>query len=188
MLDINNWIMTGHLPTFGIKTWRDMLKKLHWELDRLAEIEDHDHETAAYHCFNAAVTAWHLHEWIWLDIKQNSKLRAQLAREAGIWPQKFEKGDWHKFVQNHETFAPVLRYCRIIVTATKHGGVKFTDEDPTDIEVYTSTSSTLRDNTGRKSQRWKIRIKDRVIPAEFVLDAAGDVWRTFIEEHLTAGD
>jgi len=55
--------MSEDLPTFGIKTSHDMLRKLHWELGQLEKTEDLDHQTAAYHCFNAAVTAWHLYEW-----------------------------------------------------------------------------------------------------------------------------
>ena len=45
------------LPTFGIKTSLEMLDKLHWELDPLAKTGDSDNQAAAYHCFNAAVTA-----------------------------------------------------------------------------------------------------------------------------------
>lgn len=183
--------MPEDLPTFGIKTSHDMLNKLHWELDQLAKTEDSDHQTAAYHCFNAAVTAWHLYEWIWLDIKRDYKLRALLAREAGVPPQKFKKHHWKKFVQKRERFYPILRYCRIIATASKHGGVELTDEDPTDLEVYASARSELSGSSGRSremSLRWKIRIGNKVVPAEFVLELAGHIWREFIDEYGIAGN
>ncbi len=183
--------MPEDLPTFGIKTSHDMLNKLHWELDQLAKTEDSDHQTAAYHCFNAAVTAWHLYEWIWLDIKRDYKLRALLAREAGVPPQKFKKHHWKKFVQNREPFYSILHYCRIIATASKHGGVELTDDDPTDLEVYASARSELSGSSSRSremSLRWKIRIGNKVIPAEFVLESAGHIWREFIDEFGIAGN
>ncbi len=183
--------MSEDLPTFGIKTSRDMLKKLHWELDQLANTEDHDHQTAAYHCFNAAVTAWHLYEWIWLDIKRDCKLRALLAREAGVPPQKFNKHHWAKLVQKRKPFYQILRYCKIIATASKHGGVEFTDKDPTDLEIYASALSELRASPGsssKKPPRWKIRIGDKVLPAEFVLESAWRLWREFIDEYWIVGN
>ena len=185
------WFMSKGPPTFGIKTSRDMLRKLHWELDQLANTEDHDDQTAAYHCFNAAVTAWHLHEWIWLEIKRDDKLRARLAREAGVPPQKFKKHHWAEFMQKRHPFYEVLRYCKIIATASKHAGVELTDEDPMDLEVYASARSTLPDSPGSNfetSWRWKIRIGDKVLPAEFVLESAGHIWREFIDEIGIAGD
>ena len=183
--------MPEDLPTFGIKTSHDMLNKLHWELDQLAKTEDRDHKTAAYHCFNAAMTAWHLYEWIWLDIKRDYKLRARLARKAGIAPQKFKKRDWKNFVENYEFFYPVLRYCKIIATASKHGGVELTDEDPTDLVVYASARSKFPDSSDNRREifsRWKIRIGNKVVPAEFVLESAGAIWREFIDEYEIAGN
>ena len=183
--------MSEDLPTFGIKTSSDMLRKLHWELDQLAKTEDIDHQTAAYHCFNAAVTAWHLYEWIWLDIKRDYKLRARLAREASVPPQQFTKHHWKNFVQRHEKANPFLRYCRVITTASKHGGVEFTDEDPTDLEIYASARSELPDSPGstlERPWRWNIRIGKQVLPAEFVLEFAGHFWRGFIDEYLVEGN
>ncbi len=48
-----------------------MLHKLYWEKEQLRKQVDSqqenlfNHLTAAYFAFNAAVTAWHLTDWIW---------------------------------------------------------------------------------------------------------------------------
>lgn len=88
-------------------------------------------------------------------------------------------------------FYEILRYCKIIATASKHAGVELTDEDPTDLDVYASARSTLPDSPGSspmKISRWKIRLGDKVFPAEFVLESAGMIWREIIDEFGIAGD
>ena len=82
---------------------------------------------------------------------------------------------------------PVLRYCRIIATASKHGGVKFTDEDPTELGIYAvslDNSASTRETLGR----WRIRIDNHVVPAAVILEIAGSIWRDFFDEYLSAGD
>jgi hypothetical protein len=64
-----------------------MRDKLERELERLASATDRD-ELVDYG-LNAAVTAWHLTEWIWADIKHRADILVRLAREAEIGPSKF---------------------------------------------------------------------------------------------------
>ena len=72
------------LPTFDIENPRDMLDKLLREIKRL-ECTD-DREQAADHCFNAAVTAWHIHDWIWREAEANADLKEKLAELAEFTP------------------------------------------------------------------------------------------------------
>ena len=71
-----------HTPpkTLAMNSSRDMLEKLRREIDRLAgsiirqEIVDHG--------LNAAMTAWHLTDWVWREI-QGSTRRPTLTAKAG---------------------------------------------------------------------------------------------------------
>jgi hypothetical protein len=66
--------------TFAINSSRDMLEKLKREIERLAgsiirqEVVDHG--------LNAAMTAWHLTDWTWKEIRNSPRLRS-LTTTAG---------------------------------------------------------------------------------------------------------
>src|SRR6266550_2815650 len=66
--------------TFAINSSRDMLEKLKREIERLAgsiirqEVVDHG--------LNAAMTAWHLTDWTWKEIKDSPRLRSLTTRAA----------------------------------------------------------------------------------------------------------
>ena len=163
------------LPTFDIRTSRDMLDKLSREIKRLETTDNR--EDAADLCFNAAVTAWHLHDWVWKDIKDNWPVRARIAKAAEI-PGKFKKRDWMTFLRSKKAECPALRYCRIIATASKHGGVELTDDDPIeDLRVYTSPAP---------DTRWKPRIGSQVRLAGLVFEDAFSFWNEFIGKYGVA--
>src|SRR5437763_4793646 len=81
--------------TFGINSSRDMLEKLKREIERLAgsitrqEVVDHG--------LNAAMTAWHLTDWTWKEIKDSPRLRSpdqggQAARACSHRQEAAPKG------------------------------------------------------------------------------------------------
>src|ERR1700738_2061197 len=73
--------LTNKFRTFGTTSCRDMLAKLAREVSRpeaAKALED-----AADHGTNAAVTAWHLVDWIWVTIKQDQQLRARVTAGTG---------------------------------------------------------------------------------------------------------
>jgi hypothetical protein len=70
-----------NLRTFGITSCREMLAKLGREISHLETAKTL--EDAADHGTNAAVTAWHLGDWIWVTIKQDPQLRAQVTAGTG---------------------------------------------------------------------------------------------------------
>lgn len=51
--------------TFGIQSWRDMFRKLCFELNEFIETRSSDRDMAArgYRALNLAWTAWHIHDW-----------------------------------------------------------------------------------------------------------------------------
>lgn len=54
----------GQSKRFGISTPRELLSKLLWEIESLADPTT-GITVQGYNCFNAAVTAWHLTDWVW---------------------------------------------------------------------------------------------------------------------------
>ena len=160
---------TENLPTFDIQNSRDMLDKLYREIDRVLDAEDI--WNASDHCFNAAITAWHLHEWVWRDIKPNWHVRARLAKKADVRPPKFKGRRWKAFILSDQTGCPSLRYCRIIATASKHGGVKLIEGDPESIESGGSPAI---------QSRWKIHTGGEVQLAANVFEQAFAYWNELI--------
>src|SRR5215467_5450225 len=65
--------------TLAMNSSRDMLEKLRREIDRLAgsiirqEIVDHG--------LNAAMTAWHLTDWVWREIQNSTRRPTLTAKE-----------------------------------------------------------------------------------------------------------
>jgi hypothetical protein len=100
--------------TFAINSSRDMLEKLKREIERLAgsiirqEVVDHG--------LNAAMTAWHLTDWTWKEIKDSSRLRSLTARAR---MQIRELKQFQEFVKRD---CPDLAYCEGIAVSTKHFG------------------------------------------------------------------
>jgi hypothetical protein len=162
---------TVKLPTFDLETSRDMLDKLYREIDRVLAAEQI--QDAADHCFNAAITAWHLHEWVWKDIRQDWHVRARLAKMAGVRPPKFKGRRWKAFILSQQTGCPALRYCRIIATASKHGGIKLIEGDPEPFEARGSPAI---------EARWKIHTGGKVQLAAMVFEQAFAYWNGLIRD------
>jgi hypothetical protein len=58
------------MPTnkrMGLHSAEDLLRKLRWEMGEMERKIDKvpNDEVGAYHAFNAAVTAWHICDWVW---------------------------------------------------------------------------------------------------------------------------
>jgi hypothetical protein len=100
--------------SLAMQSSRDMLEKLKREIERLAgsiirqEVVDHG--------LNAAMTAWHLTDWTWKEIKDSSRLRSLTARAR---MQIRELKQFQEFVKRD---CPDLAYCEGIAVSTKHFG------------------------------------------------------------------
>ena len=98
--------------TLAINSSRDMLEKLRREIDRLAgsiirqEIVDHG--------LNAAMTAWHLTDWVWREI-QGSTRRPTLTAKAGAPIRELKQ--FQELVKRN---CAELAYCEDIAISTKH--------------------------------------------------------------------
>src|SRR5262245_22906826 len=98
--------------TLAINSSRDMLEKLRREIDRLAgsiirqEIVDHG--------LNAAMTAWHLTDWVWREI-QGSTRRPTLTARAGAPIRELKQ--FQELVKRN---CAELPYCEDIAISTNH--------------------------------------------------------------------
>jgi len=107
------------LIAFEETSAKDVLAKLHREIDRIDSGIDHDH--VGDHVVNAFWTAWHFHEWLWAAIKEKPELKAAILKYRGL------DGE---YIDNRlsfgmalaERFVP-LKICRIIATSPRHVSV-----------------------------------------------------------------
>src|SRR5215510_11821504 len=98
--------------TLAMQSSRDMLEKLRREIDRLAgsivrqDIVDNG--------LNAAMTAWHLTDWVWREI-QGSTRRPTLTARAGAPIREFKQ--FQELVKRN---CAELAYCEDLAISTKH--------------------------------------------------------------------
>jgi hypothetical protein len=64
--------------TFGFDNSVDLVWKLYWEITRLHEATPHDPIDMKCFAFNAAVTAWHLADWVFEDMTLTQRGRHQV--------------------------------------------------------------------------------------------------------------
>jgi hypothetical protein len=98
--------------TFGLENCRSLLNKLLWEKKHL-ESSLGDVEALMFVAFNAAVTAWHLGDWVWADMTEEQ-------RDALRIEWNLELKDRTEFLFALRQRERSLAICREIATASKH--------------------------------------------------------------------
>jgi hypothetical protein len=102
--------------TFHIQSAAHMLQKLRWEFGRAYSLiqSQEDMQAAAYFAINAATTAWHLGDWVCVELT-----------ESNAWAVAKEKLG----TRNEQEFTsylrkdPLLYSCHQIATAFKHRAI-----------------------------------------------------------------
>jgi hypothetical protein len=102
--------------TFDLQGCRDMLDKLVRELQRMGRATE-DRASLGDHAVNFALTAWHLVDWVWAEIRKDYPLRLKLAKEVGCAPAAFDRDQFALWCLRS---CPDLEACQVIATATKH--------------------------------------------------------------------
>jgi hypothetical protein len=105
-----------------------LMAKLLWEIEQIHKQKDEPMLVQMFLSFNAASTAWHLHEWLWkLSNADQQKLLLEAVHAKSPDFQGFKRG-----LQNE---SPAMAICRQIATAGKH---MLVDHDRPDIyaEVF----------------------------------------------------
>ena len=104
----------------------DLFKKLDWEIDNLKEVLTEseaqmghsNHETAAYHAFNTAVTAWHLTDWVWSSLSDRN--RSIQAKKFGFEVSNNNSKNLKSFQQAIRSKSRALEVCWEIANGSKH--------------------------------------------------------------------
>jgi hypothetical protein len=109
--------LSGRGRTFAFESCKDMLTKLAWEaenLDRHIKAGRGVAE-ATYWATNAAITAWHIVDWVWADL--NSEQRSALGGKLGI---TLGGNDGKKQLEEFVCRNQNLNICRAIALTAKH--------------------------------------------------------------------
>jgi hypothetical protein len=109
--------VSGKPQTFGFDNCVDLFWKLDWEIVRLHHASPHDIIDMKCFAFNAAVTAWHLTDWVFEDMTPAQ--RSQHGVRSVVEFQRLVRQQSRHF-----------HLCRQIATASKHRTVKMQAWDP----------------------------------------------------------
>lgn len=112
--------------TFGVRTWRDVFRKLCFELNEFVETRSSDRDMAArgYRALNLAWTTWHLHDWFFEERMDAGDCFLAIAEpafpEVDFSTKKNERERLTLFGDKLASKFEALRICRTLATAGKH--------------------------------------------------------------------
>ncbi len=115
---------------FALATPQHLLGKLHWEINQLEtmlaspDVPVFRHLEAAYFAFNAAVTAWHITDWVWQSLSE--------AEQAAICSEfDPKKIGLNEFKHGMGRLSRDLKICQQIANGSKHYRLDRPDKDLT---------------------------------------------------------
>ena len=97
--------LPGRDKTFALENCRDLLRKLEREIERFGA-ERNNVEARIDHAFNIVVTAWHLCDWVFADLRPEQKVKLQIYNLSEM--------------QARARKCRALQLCRQAATASKH--------------------------------------------------------------------
>ncbi|QLL15365.1 hypothetical protein [Pseudomonas chlororaphis] len=175
--------------TFQIKTVSDMLAKLEWEIEQLQATQFSQSaksvDISSYFAINAALTAFHVCEWIWHIGTQQQKdawLQAAPAASKAQGKTRFQVGLKYQ--------CPEFGVCRAIANSFKHlADDQFTDTNVlTDVPVFElsvpATAGSMRagDPLAQFAKVLMVRSKGGITPAAHVLSRTYGFLEDFCEK------
>jgi hypothetical protein len=118
---------------FAMSEPQHMLSKLLWEIDGLMQsqsvwVDNETFPTPIFRAWNAAVTAWHISDWLWAS---NAQTRAKMATVHGFVYEETATGirrGLEKFQEAVAIRERSLFICREIANGSKH--MRRTKSDP----------------------------------------------------------
>ena len=184
--ELNDVLRVGQRATYGLANARNLLQKLHWEIRSLDRANRSNPTELYYIAFNAAVTAWHIGDWVWPALTE---------------PQKKKIGeDWDLAINVKGDFLGALRkqnrclaICREIATASKH--FESTQNPDHEIDtvskaraepIYTSTGDVITAGEHRVvAPAWTLQVQDGDERADFVnvIREVSDFWHGFLDAY-----
>ena len=182
----------GKPATYGLETFRDVLEKLEWEQNELKaafEQEPKDPTKLYYRAFNAAVTAWHLADWVWKDMTPDQRQQLETDWKTKLGIDDDGVGNFRRALRLKSR---EIAICREIATASKH--VESTQGRDESIDtVASATTSSVRNSDGEQIQandqfvvvtRWKLKVKDGDKRRDFIqiIDLVIEFWTEFVKK------
>lgn len=178
--------------TFGLNNCRDLLRKLEWEIDNYEKTPPQDLESLSFHAFNAAVTAWHIVDWVWADMTEEQ--RQSVARAWGITLSQTTSKSINQFAGTVRQKNRAINLCREIAIASKHV-VNERNPDPAVNTTASATTATVVTIGGDAvvtsdgsevvtTPTWALKVIDggNTRPVLAVFKEALDYWTKFIDE------
>lgn len=181
---------------FYLSTPEQLFVKFWWELDNLRNTVqkpngnfNRDHELAAYHAFNAAVTVWHLTDWTW---KFLSKEQSQLAVEFGFKLTDSPQDNLKAFQKALRQKSRALEICWELANGSKHLERHKNSNIDTKVKVGVKHATAGELRAGQPLQtisydfivHWKsqsLRIVD-------IFEEAKDFWASFLTNKRLIGE
>lgn len=182
-------VRAGKPATYGLENSRDVLKKLEWEQSGLKAASKQDPKELFFRAFNAAVTAWHLADWVWKDMTQNQRQQLETEWETKLGIDDDGVGNFrHALRQKSREIA----ICREIATASKHVEVT-RNPDKTIDTVASARTSKVFDSDGNPVRAgegfvvvpaWKLKVLDGDERRDFIeiIDLVIEFWTAFVNE------
>jgi hypothetical protein len=155
---------------FALRGSRDLLEKLRYETGCLSTIERHDVLGRAYVAFNCAVTAWHMTDWIWVEMDQGQRERVQALACTNFQLEKTNPRPLQAYVR---TASNALRLCELIANGSKHCSLR--SPDP-------GVSTTMADGDGVNWGNPVVSVDGQEILVGDVLWQAVCWWEVFLAD------
>jgi hypothetical protein len=126
---------------------RDILDKLHFDLDRLQEASKISRTASTYAAFDCAVAAWSLVDWTYEYL---------LEHDVGTLQQKFHAQSKNDFIKFVKIKMPTIEACRLIAVGAKHFVISYGGE----ADIHTSVVTAGRpfragDRCGTPLKTWE---------------------------------
>jgi hypothetical protein len=155
--------LPGRDQTFAFASCRDMLTKLEREIERYALVDGKDVEAMKDLAFNIAVTAWHLCDWVFMDMTPQKRESLSIRSLREMCERAFT--------------CRALQVFRQVATASKHWTVS--KRPAPDVKVVVAAVP-----------EWSIWFEDEngELPATEAFEQALSFWTAFIYQNEIGRD
>jgi hypothetical protein len=155
--------LPGRNKTFAFENCRALLDKLKREIERYAHVDGRDVEAMKDLAFNIAVTAWHLCDWVFMDMKPEQREALNIRSLAEM--------------QERALTCRTLHIFRQVATASKHWTISKRPDHAVKVVVAAAPD-------------WRIWFEDEQgeLPATMAFELALSFWTTFIYQNAICRD
>ncbi|WFU00980.1 hypothetical protein QA648_12540 [Rhizobium sp. CB3171] len=179
----------GKTKTFGLKSPRDLHRKLLFDIERLKKANLQNE--ARYAAIDCAVDSWHLVDWV---LHRDQVDDANFTRLTGGRKRDETKGERGKFAgktveasfaETQKDRLPALKFCRMLANSVKHREVR--DDSMPELWNGSSYKLTWEMIDGERSIKSAtlfvyVEYESEKHHAFDLFEEMADQWRTFLTE------